>query len=181
MEPTALPEVLVVRHPVHADSRGLFEELHREARLAAAGLSARLVQVNHSRSGPGVLRGLHFQHPRAQAKLVSVLRGRVYEVAVDVRAGSPRYGRWAALTLTEGDGRQLWVPPGFAHGFCVVGDVAADVVYAVTAPWAPEHERVVAWDDPALAIPWPLEAPRLSARDAAAPPLSALRAAAQLP
>ncbi len=166
VERTELPEVLVLRHPVHTDGRGLFQELHHRERLAAAGLDAAFVQTNHSRSGRGVLRGLHFQHPAEQGKLVSILRGTVFEVAVDVRRGSPTCGRWVALELSEGDGRQLWIPPGFAHGFCVVSNVA-DIVYAVTAPWVPADERVIAWNDPDLAIPWPIAEPILSPRDAA--------------
>jgi len=165
-----LPEVLVLAHAIHADGRGRFEELYRAADYAAIGLPE-LVQDNLSVSARGVLRGLHFQHPDAQGKLVTVVAGAIFDVAVDVRAGSPRFGRAAAVTLRAGDGHQLWVPPGFAHGFCALADETI-VLYKVSAYYAPEHQRVLAWDDPDLAIPWPLADPRLSDRDRGAPRLA---------
>ncbi|PKN59010.1 MAG: dTDP-4-dehydrorhamnose 3,5-epimerase [Deltaproteobacteria bacterium HGW-Deltaproteobacteria-14] len=167
---TALPEVWLLEHPVHADARGRFEELWRADDYAAAGLPP-FVQDNHSTSLRGVIRGLHYQFPQIQGKLVSVLCGAIYDVAVDIRVGSPRFGRFVAVTLVAGDGRQLWVPPGFAHGFCALGETA-HVVYKVTAPWRAAHERAIAWDDPALAIPWPVADPVVSERDRAAPRLA---------
>lgn len=167
---TALPEVWILEHPVHADARGRFEELWRADDYAAAGLPP-FVQDNTSTSLRRVIRGLHFQEPEPQGKLISPLSGAIFDVAVDIRVGSPRFGRITAVTLTAGDGRQLWVPPGFAHGFCSLGDFA-QVLYKVTAPWSPAHERAIAWDDPALAIPWPVADPVVSERDRTAPRLA---------
>ena len=170
--PTELPEVLIVEPRVHGDSRGFFYESFQAARYAEAGIPGPFVQDNHSRSVRGTLRGLHFQEPRAQGKLVQVLRGAVYDVAVDIRRGSPRFGRWVAVELSESSPRQLWIPAGFAHGFCVISD-SADFFYKCTEVYVPEAERGIAWNDPRLAIPWPLPEPLLSAKDRAAPTLDA--------
>ncbi len=170
--PTELPEVLLIEPRVHGDSRGFFYEGFQSARYAEAGIQGPFVQDNHSRSIRGTLRGLHFQEPRAQGKLVQVLRGTVYDVAVDIRRGSPRFGRWVALELSEAEPRQVWIPPGFAHGFCVLSD-SADFFYKCTEFYVPEAERSIAWNDPRLGIPWPAKEPLLSAKDRAAPTLDA--------
>lgn len=164
---TALPGVLVVEPQVFGDARGFFLESWNRRRYAAAGIDVDFVQDNLSRSARGVLRGLHFQYPHPQGKLVSVLEGEVYDVAVDIRPGSPDFGRWAAVTLSAQNRRQFYVPPGFAHGFCVVSEYAL-FAYKCTDFYAPEAEGSVRWDDPDLGIPWPVRAPRLSAKDAAA-------------
>ncbi|MHC5019657.1 MAG: dTDP-4-dehydrorhamnose 3,5-epimerase [Planctomycetota bacterium] len=172
--PTSLPGVLILEPPVFRDGRGFFLETWRAERYAVAGLPTQFVQDNVSRSGRGVLRGLHFQCPTAQGKLVTVLEGEVFDVAVDIRAGSPTFGRWAGVTLTGAALNQFWIPPGFAHGFCVTSETAL-FAYKCTAPYRPEHEGGVAWDDPAVGIAWPLgdgEAPQLSDRDRAWPPLA---------
>ena len=169
--PTELPEVLILEPRVHGDSRGFFYETFQAGRYAGVGISGPFVQDNLSRSVRGTLRGLHFQEPWAQGKLVQVLRGTVWDVAVDVRRGSPRFGRWIALELSETTPRQLWIPPGFAHGFCVLSD-SADFFYKCTELYSPESERSVAWDDPAIGIAWPVEEPLLSPKDRAAPRLA---------
>jgi len=169
---TDLPDVLVVEEPVHRDARGDFVETYRAAGYHEAGIGP-FVQHNLSRSRRGVLRGLHYQAPGAQGKLVHVVRGRIFDVAVDVRRESPTFGRHVARELHEPDDVlvQLWIPPGFAHGFCVISD-EADVAYQVTTPRRADAEHAVRWDDPALAIPWPVRSPILSSRDAAAPVLA---------
>jgi len=169
--PTQLPGVLLVEPKVFRDARGFFLETFHVERYAAAGIPGPFVQDNLSRSGKGTLRGLHFQEPQAQGKLVQVLRGAVFDVAVDVRKGSPHFGRWVGVELNDENRHQLWIPSGFAHGFCVLSD-SADFFYKCTALFAPEAERAIRWDDPALGIRWPVEAPRLSTKDAAAPRLS---------
>jgi dTDP-4-dehydrorhamnose 3,5-epimerase len=162
--PTELPEVLLVEPVVHGDSRGFFYELFQSGRYAAAGIAPAFVQDNLSRSVKGTLRGLHFQEPRAQGKLVQVLRGAVFDVAVDVRRGSPRFGRWVGIELSEAGARQLWIPPGFAHGFCVLSE-SADFFYKCTETYSPETERTVLWNDPAIGIRWPVGEPILSGKD----------------
>jgi len=169
--PTELPEVLIIEPEVHGDSRGFFYESFQARRYAEAGITGTFVQDNLSRSVRGTLRGLHFQEPRGQGKLLQVLRGAVWDVAVDVRRGSPRFGRWVGLELSESTPRQLWIPPGFAHGFCVLSD-SADFFYKCTEVYAPECERSIAWNDPAIGIPWPVSEPLLSPKDRVAPPLS---------
>jgi dTDP-4-dehydrorhamnose 3,5-epimerase len=168
---TTLPGVLVVEPTVFRDARGLFLETFNRPRYAAAGMDIDLVQHNLSSSVRGTLRGLHYQEPRAQGKLVQVLRGSVYDVAVDIRRGSPSFGKWFAITLDGEERCQLWIPPGFAHGFCVVSD-SADFFYCCSETYAPENDRAIAWNDPQLAIPWPIESPLLSAKDAKAPTLA---------
>ncbi len=175
----ALPDVLLFEPAVFGDERGFFlESYHRAAFLAATGVDADFVQDNHSRSAGGVLRGLHYQlPPRAQGKLVRVTAGSVFDVAVDVRRGSPTFGRWVGECLSAENHRQMWIPAGFAHGFLVLS-AEADFLYKTTDYYSPAHERVVAWDDPDLAIAWPLEsrAPTVSVRDGRAPRLRDLPA-----
>ncbi len=178
--PTALPEVQVVTSRVFADARGFFVETYRAEHFAAHGLPTTWVQDNRSRSAQGTLRGLHFQRRQAQGKLVHCLRGEIWDVVVDVRVGSPTYGRWVGMTLTEAPGTALYVPEGFAHGFCALTD-DAEVLYKCTAAYDPADEAGVRWDDPALAIAWPVRAPRLSAKDAALPTLAEAAAADRLP
>jgi dTDP-4-dehydrorhamnose 3,5-epimerase len=164
--PTELPGVLVVEPEIHGDARGFFFEAYHQRRYVEAGIPWPFVQDNISRSARGILRGLHYQHPRAQGKLISVLIGRIWDVAVDIRRGSATFGKWVGVELSEDNRRQLWIPPGFAHGFCVLSD-SADVAYKCTDFYAPEHEHTILWNDPQLAIPWPVEQPRLSAKDLA--------------
>jgi dTDP-4-dehydrorhamnose 3,5-epimerase len=168
VETTALPGVLVIEPVVHRDARGFFLETWRADRYADAGLPAGFGQDNHSRSARGTLRGLHYQVDVVQGKLVRCSQGEVFDVAVDLRRGSPGYGRWFGVTLSDREHRQLWIPPGCAHGFYVLSETA-DLVYKCTAPYAPTHERIVRWDDPDLAIAWPLRggAPLVSPKDAA--------------
>ena len=168
---TPLPGVVVVEPAVHGDHRGFFVETFHAARYAEAGLPTHFVQDNHSRSRRGTLRGLHYQEPAAQGKLVRVATGRVFDVAVDIRRGSPTFGRWFGVELSADDQRQLYVPPGFAHGFCVLSE-EADFLYKCTAYYAPQHERSIRWDDPAIGIAWPIREPLLSPRDRDAPPLA---------
>jgi dTDP-4-dehydrorhamnose 3,5-epimerase len=169
IEPTALPEVLVVAPDVHRDPRGHLVETWSAARYAAAGLGA-FVQDNLVRSLRGALRGLHLQHPFAQGKLVWAVAGEVFDVAVDVRVGSPTFGRWVGVRLSGDDHRQLWVPPGFAHGLCALSEVAL-CAYKCTEVHHPEAALGVAWDDPDLGIRWPVDAPVLSPGDRANPRL----------
>lgn len=172
--PTELPEVLVIEPAVHGDARGFFmESFNQRGFDAAVGSHVEFVQDNHSRSARGVLRGLHYQlPPHAQGKLVRVTRGTVFDVAVDMRRGSPRFGRWAGVELSGDNHRQLWIPPGFAHGFLVLSD-AADFLYKTTDYYAPQCEAALRWDDPTVAIAWPDAgaALQVSAKDAAAPAL----------
>jgi dTDP-4-dehydrorhamnose 3,5-epimerase len=169
---TAIPEVVLLEPKVFGDARGFFlESFNQRAFADATGLDVQFVQDNHSRSARGVLRGLHYQIRQPQGKLVRVVRGAVFDVAVDVRRSSPTFGRWVGEELSEQNQHQLWVPPGFAHGFIVLSE-SADFLYKTTEYYAPEHERCIAWDDPAIGIGWPLgtggiEAPVLSAKDAA--------------
>jgi dTDP-4-dehydrorhamnose 3,5-epimerase len=164
---TSLPDVLVLEPKMFGDSRGFFFESWNARAFAAAGIPATFVQDNHSRSSQGVLRGLHYQIRQAQGKLVRVIAGEVYDVALDLRRSSPTFGRWTGVTLSAENRRMAWIPSGFAHGFLVVSD-AAEFLYKTTDYYAPEHERTIAWDDSDLAIQWPLAgAPVLSAKDAA--------------
>jgi dTDP-4-dehydrorhamnose 3,5-epimerase len=169
--PTAIPEVLLIEPRVFGDARGFFfESFNQRAFQEASGLNLEFVQDNHSRSSQGVLRGLHYQIEQPQGKLVRVVRGRVFDVAVDLRRSAATFGRWVGLELSEDEHRQLWIPPGFAHGFMVLSE-SADFLYKTTDYYAPEHERCVAWDDPQLGIEWPDSVtPRLSAKDAAGLP-----------
>jgi dTDP-4-dehydrorhamnose 3,5-epimerase len=162
--PTRLPEVLVVEPRVFRDARGTFFETWSAARYAEAGISGPFVQDNLSRSTRGVLRGLHLQHPHGQGKLVSVLDGEVFDVAVDVRTSSPTFRQWVGVTLSRDNGLQLWIPAGFAHGFCVLSDEAT-FHYKCTDAYHPECESTVRWDDPDLAIAWPVPNPVLGDKD----------------
>ena len=165
---TEIPGVVVFEPKVFGDERGFFVETFQVPRYAAHGLDRPFLQDNLSRSRRGILRGLHLQNPRNQGKLVSVLRGRVLDVAVDVRVGSPTFGRHVAVELGDDTFRQLWVPRGFAHGFVVLSEVA-DFFYRCDELYSPADELVVRWNDPALKIDWPIQAPTLSERDANAP------------
>lgn len=163
---TSLAGVLLVTPSVYRDGRGFFLEAFNQALFEARGLPTRFVQDNHSRSSEGVLRGLHYQIGKAQGKLVRAVRGRIFDVAVDVRRGSPTFGKWVGETLDDLEMRMLWVPPGFAHGFCALSP-DADVVYKCTELYEPASERGVIWNDPEIGIDWPVSHPRLSAKDAA--------------
>jgi dTDP-4-dehydrorhamnose 3,5-epimerase len=170
---TALPGVLIVEPKVFRDDRGFFLETYHAARYAGAGLPEGFVQDNLSLSRRGVLRGLHYQYPAAQGKLVAVLRGAVYDVAVDIRRGSPTFGRWTGTVLSADNLRQMYVPPGFAHGFLVLSEEAL-FSYKCTEYYRPTDEGSVLWNDPDLAIEWPLASspPLLAPKDAAAPRLA---------
>ena len=170
---TRLRGVFLVEPVVHSDERGFFLESFHERTYADAGIEVHFVQDNHSRSGHGTLRGLHLQHPHGQAKLVRVLAGSVFDVAVDVRVGSPQFGQWVGFELTAESQHQLFVPAGFAHGFAVTSETA-DFEYKCSDFYEPSCEQVVRWDDPAIGIDWPLADPTLSARDAEARPLADL-------
>lgn len=164
---TELPGVVVIEPEVHKDERGFFLETFHGERYRRHGLPEVFVQDNHSRSVRGTLRGLHAQLRRPQGKLVRVVAGEVWDVAVDIRVGSPTFRRWVAVVLSAGNFRELYVPPGFAHGFCVLSEVA-EVEYKCTDYYDPESELRLAWNDPELAIPWPVRDPILSAKDRAA-------------
>ena len=167
--PTALPEVLILEPKVFVDDRGFFfESFNARDFEQATGLKREFVQDNHSSSVRGVLRGLHYQIKHAQGKLVRVIRGEVFDVAVDLRRASPHFGKWVGARLSGDNKRQLWVPEGFGHGYVVISE-SAEVLYNTTDYWYPEHERSVLWNDPAIGIQWPLAgAPVLAAKDAAA-------------
>lgn len=173
--PTALPEVLIIEPKVFGDARGFFMESWTEPKFnAACGHDVHFVQDNHSRSSKGVLRGLHFQlHPHAQGKLVRCTAGAVFDVSVDMRRSSPRFGQWVGVELSSENHRQLWIPPGFAHGFLVLSDTA-DFLYKTTDLYAPQAEGSVRWDDPAIGIVWPtLDVEfKLAEKDAKAPLLA---------
>ena len=169
--PTALPGVIVVEPVVHRDSRGFFLETYHERRYREAGITATFVQDNHSRSMRGTVRGLHFQVRRPQGKLVRALAGEMFDVAVDIRRGSPTFGRWVGARLSAENFRQIYVPPGFAHGFCILSEVG-EVEYKCTELYDPEDELGIAWNDPQVGIEWPVSEPLLSAKDKAAPRLS---------
>jgi dTDP-4-dehydrorhamnose 3,5-epimerase len=171
-EPLEISDVVSVTPTRHGDERGFFQESYRASAFAAAGIGIAFVQDNWARSAAGVLRGLHFQIPPApQGKLVGVARGRIFDVAVDLRVGAPTYGRWVGRTLDSDTGEMLWIPPGFAHGYAVLSD-GADVLYKVTAEFEPALDRGVLWNDPAIGIDWPLTDPVVSAKDRAQPLLA---------
>lgn len=164
--PTSLPEVLIIEPKVFGDARGFFYESYNERTFAGkTGIQARFVQDNHSRSAKNVLRGLHYQIRQPQGKLVRVIAGSVFDVAVDLRRSSPTFGQWTAVELSAENKRMLWIPPGFGHGFVVTSE-SAEFLYKTTDYYAPAYERCVLWSDPQLAIPWPLRgAPMVSAKD----------------
>lgn len=170
--PTAIPDLLILEPKVFGDTRGFFfESFNASSFRQATGLDVTFVQDNHSRSQKGVLRGLHYQIRQSQGKLVRVVRGAVFDVAVDIRQSSPAFGQWLGIELTEDNHRQFWIPPGFAHGFVVLTD-SADVLYKTSAYYAPEYERCILWNDPAIGIQWPLAGePLLSEKDKAGLPL----------
>jgi len=166
-----IPDVVLVRPTRHADERGFLQESYRESAFTEAGIRARFVQDNLARSARGVLRGLHYQiPPAAQGKLVSVVHGSIFDVAVDLRVGSPSFARWVGTTLEADTGNQLWIPPGFAHGYLVLTEVA-DVAYKVTEEYRPELDRGVLWSDPEIGIEWPVESPTVSPKDREQPTL----------
>ncbi len=170
--PVALPGVMIIEPKMFSDERGYLMETYKKSEFVAAGVNADFVQENHSRSVYGTLRGLHLQRePKAQAKLVRVIDGTVFEVVADVRRDSPTFGRWVSVNLSAENRRSLFVPAGYAHGFCVTS-ADAQVVYKMTAEYAPELEEGVRWDDPVLGITWPISSPRLSVRDSRWPRLS---------
>ncbi|MBK8410461.1 MAG: dTDP-4-dehydrorhamnose 3,5-epimerase [Sandaracinaceae bacterium] len=175
--PTAIPDVLVIEPKVFGDERGFFmESFNARAFADATGLAVSFVQDNHSRSSKGVLRGLHYQVEQPQGKLVRVVRGAVFDVAVDIRRGSETFGRWVGVELSETNQKQLWVPPGLAHGFLVVSETA-DFLYKTTDYYAPQHERCLAWNDASVGVEWPLDpsALTLSAKDQAGDTLRSLQ------
>ena len=167
---TDLPEVLIIEPRVFADGRGFFLETYHAEKFREIGISDAFVQDNHSRSMRGTLRGLHYQEPNAQGKLVRCTRGAMWDVAVDIRVGSPTFRKWVGVELSEENKRMLWVPVGFAHGFCSLTD-DCDVIYKCTDVYSPDSERGIVWNDPDIGIEWPIEDPRLSSKDAAAPRL----------
>jgi dTDP-4-dehydrorhamnose 3,5-epimerase len=169
---TSLPGVLLIEPKVFSDDRGFFMETYRADMFRPLGLEDRVfVQDNHSRSARGVLRGLHYQEPNAQGKLVRCTRGAIFDVAVDIRRGSPSFGRWFGLELSDANKRMLWIPPGFAHGFCALED-NSDLVYKCTSLYDAASDRSILWNDPAIGIEWPIPEPVLSAKDANAPRLA---------
>jgi dTDP-4-dehydrorhamnose 3,5-epimerase len=162
---TSLPGVVIIEPQVFGDARGFFFESFNQRRFAElTGCNPEFVQDNHSRSARNVLRGLHYQIRQPQGKLVRVVAGEVFDVSVDIRKDSPTFGKWFGVTLSADNKRQLWIPPGFAHGFVVTSD-SAEFLYKTTDYWAPEHERCILWNDPAIAIEWPAAAPSLSDKD----------------
>jgi len=165
----AIPEVMLIEPLVFRDQRGFFLETYKRSEFAAEGIVENFVQGNHSKSGRGILRGLHYQkNPMVQGKLVRAVSGEIYDVVVDLRRGAPTYGKWLAVTISAQDKKMLYVPGGFAHGFCVTSD-EAEVLYSATEEYAPDCEAGVLWNDPELAIAWPITEPQLSARDRAWP------------
>src|SRR4051812_48599898 len=171
-----LPGLMLIELDVREDERGFFVARFEAEQFRQWGLPTEFAQDNHSRSQPGVVRGLHFQHTPPQGKLVGVMRGRIWDVVVDIRASSPTFGQGIGVELSDLNGRLLWVPAGFAHGFCVLGDEPADVLYKVDAPYGPGGEGGILWNDPELEIEWPVETPILSARDQALPSFASYRA-----
>jgi dTDP-4-dehydrorhamnose 3,5-epimerase len=170
IQETALPGVLLIELKVFGDERGFFMETYRLDTFEAAGIPP-FVQDNHSRSARGVLRGLHYQEPNGQGKLVRCTRGAIFDVAVDIRSGSPAFGRWFGIELSEANKQMLWIPPGFAHGFCALED-DSDLVYKCTTLYDQPSDRAILWNDPAIGIEWPIASPVLSPKDAAAPRLA---------
>ncbi len=172
IQPTRIPDVLLIEPSVHGDHRGFFMETYHQQKLADAGLDVRFVQDNLSRSQRGILRGLHYQIQHPQGKFVSVMRGEIFDVAVDLRRSSPTFGQWVGETLSDANHLTLYVPEGFAHGFCVLSEVA-DVLYKCTDFYAPEHERTIYWNDPDVGVEWPLDGPPvLSEKDKSGTPFA---------
>lgn len=171
--PTRLPDVRLIKPDVYEDRRGLFMEIFHEERYRGAGIAVPMVQINLSHSVQGTLRGLHYQLRRPQGKLIQVVRGAVFDVTVDVRRGSPTFGRWVGVNLSEENRSQLYIPEGFAHGFCVISDTA-DVIYGCTALYDPGDEGGILWCDPDVGIDWPVSEPILSPKDSQLPCLADL-------
>lgn len=170
-ERLSIPDVILIEPAVHQDERGFFLESYKFSEFVALGITDRFVQDNHSKSAHAVLRGLHYQkNPKAQGKLVQVIEGRIFDVAVDVRKGSPNYGRWVGVTVSAEDKKMLYIPVGFAHGFCVLSE-AAEVVYKVTEEYSPQHDAGIIWNDPDIAVAWPIPHPIVSKKDEAHPRL----------
>jgi dTDP-4-dehydrorhamnose 3,5-epimerase len=173
ISPSTIPEVLLIEPDVYADDRGFLVQSFSQKDFAELGLPTSFVLDNHSHSVSGVVRGLHFQLRNPQGKLVTTITGEIFDVAVDIRVGSPTFGKWSATKLNADKPTYLWIPPGFAHGFAVLSDFA-DVMYKCTAPYDPDDQWGVRWDDPTIGIPWPIATPRLSVPDQTRPPLSEL-------
>ncbi len=168
----SIPDVVLIQPRLFKDSRGFFRETFKASEFAAFGLPTTFVQGNHSHSAHGVVRALHYQkNPQAQGKLLAVTQGEIFDVAVDIRVGSPSYGQWVAEVLSAENGHMLYIPAGFAHGFCVLS-ASADLSYQATSEYAPHLETGILWNDPAIGIAWPITTPILSARDLALPPLA---------
>jgi len=174
-EKCSIPDVLVFEPKIHRDERGFFFESYQTQKYARAGIPFLFVQDNHSKSVKGTLRGLHAQVKQPQGKLVRVVRGAVFDVAVDIRTGSPTFAKWVGVELSADNFKQMYIPPGFAHGFCVISD-EAELEYKCTDYYSPENEIGILWNDPKIGIKWPLKEPLLSKKDAAASPLSAFSA-----
>jgi dTDP-4-dehydrorhamnose 3,5-epimerase len=171
----ALDGLRLIELDVHGDERGFFIERFNLEKFQTEGLPSAFVQDNHSRSLPGVVRGLHYQHTPPQGKLVGVMRGLIWDVVVDIRPGSATFGESCSVELSDMNGRLLWVPPGFAHGFCVLDDTPADLLYKVDTPYNPDGEAGILWSDQTLNIPWPIRDPIVSTRDQAMPTFAAHR------
>lgn len=170
-EPTEISDVILIKPRVFTDARGFILEIYKHSDFAEHGIVTDFVQANHSHSTQGVLRGLHYQkHPRAQGKLVGVAQGAIFDVAVDIRKGSPTYGKWVGRTLSVDNHHLLYIPPGFAHGFCTLTP-HADLIYQMTDEYSAEHERGILWNDPDIGIAWPIQDPILSSRDKLQPGL----------
>jgi dTDP-4-dehydrorhamnose 3,5-epimerase len=166
-----IPDVILIEPRIFPDERGFFMESYKYSDFAAFGIKEQFVQDNQSRSTRGVLRGLHYQKaPKAQGKLVRVVVGEIFDVGVDIRQGSPTYGKWVGEQLSAENKRMLYIPPGFAHGFCVLSELA-DVTYKVTEEFSPEHDEGIIWNDPDIGVDWPIENPIVSTKDAALPTL----------
>jgi len=166
-----IPEIIHIEPEIHSDQRGFFTEVYKSPEFKQHGMTRPFVQVNHSKSIKGVLRGLHYQkEPMAQGKLVSVIEGEIFDVAVDIRTGSPTFGQWIGIRLDSKGKKMLYVPEGFAHGFCVLSE-AAQIIYYSTEVYSPEHERGLLWSDPAVGVKWPIKDPILSDKDAVSPKL----------
>ena len=170
-----IPDLILIELKVHRDERGFFVERYHERKFQELGISTRFVQDNHSLSNPSVLRGLHYQTRPAQGKLVGCVRGAIWDVAVDLRPDSPTYGRHCSVELSSANGRMLWIPPGFGHGFCVLSNEPADVMYKVNAYYEPASEGGVRWNDPVLSISWPNPSPKVSPRDEKLPTFAEYR------
>lgn len=167
----SIPDVVLIEPRIFRDERGFFFETFKYSEFANAGIRESFVQDNHSQSSKGVLRGLHYQlNPKAQGKLLRCSKGRIFDVAVDIRKGSPSYGKWVGLELSEEDNNMIYIPPGFAHGFLTLSE-KADVLYKCTEEYSPEHERGIAWNDPDINIDWPVQYPILSTKDLKYPAL----------